>query len=76
MVRPPSIICWRFFPGSENIPLASLSLKVKDLKSIGVPVITICASGMRSGIAKGQLKVAGVEAYNGGVCTKIIPFVD
>tara|TARA_B110000908_G_C10136441_1_gene394688 strand:+ start:329 stop:490 length:162 start_codon:yes stop_codon:yes gene_type:complete len=53
-----------------------LSLKVKDLKSIGVPVITICASGMRSGIAKGQLKVAGVEAYNGGVCTKIIPFVD
>jgi rhodanese-related sulfurtransferase len=53
-----------------------LSLKVKDLKSIGVPVITICASGMRSGIAKGQLKVADVEAYNGGVCTKIIPFVD
>lgn len=51
--------------GSVNIPLDTLSGNIKKLKK-DKPVITVCASGMRSGIAKGQLKSAGYEAYNGG----------
>ncbi|NRA13143.1 MAG: rhodanese-like domain-containing protein [Crocinitomicaceae bacterium] len=62
-------------PGSENIPLDKLLAKVKDLKSKAVPVITVCASGMRSSVAKGHLKAAGLEVYNGGAWTKMIPFV-
>lgn len=62
-------------PGSENIPLAALSPRIKQIKSLEVPVICVCASGMRSGVAKGQLKAAGIEAYNGGPWTKMIPHV-
>ena len=40
--------------------------KVNDLKKKGKPVITCCASGMRSSSAASILKQAGVEAYNGG----------
>lgn len=75
-VRSPQEYAGGAISGSENIPLASLSSKVKELKLIGVPVITVCASGMRSGVAKGQLKAAGIEVYNGGAWTKMIPFVD
>lgn len=63
-------------PGSENIPLGNLAGRMKQIKSLQVPVITVCASGMRSGAAKGQLKAAGIEAYNGGAWTKMIPYVD
>ena len=55
-VRSPKEYAGGAIPGSENIPIASLSLKIKELKLIGIPVITVCASGMRSGVAKGQLK--------------------
>ena len=30
------------------------------------PIITVCQSGARSGMAKGILKSAGIEVYNGG----------
>ena len=63
-------------PGSENIPLPVLAVKVKQLTSLEVPVICVCASGMRSGAAKTQLKAAGIEAYNGGPWTKMLPHVD
>lgn len=52
--------------GSINIPLDSIRLKINDIKKKGKPVITCCASGMRSGSATSILKQAGVEAYNGG----------
>ena len=51
--------------GSVNIPLDAIGSSMKKIKK-DKPVITVCASGMRSGIAKGQLKSAGYEAYNGG----------
>jgi rhodanese-related sulfurtransferase len=35
------------------------------------PVITCCASGMRSGSAKGLLKSKGFDAYNGGSWTSL-----
>lgn len=33
---------------------------------MGKPIITVCQSGARSGMAKGILKAAGIEVYNGG----------
>lgn len=62
--------------GSENIPLGSIPAKTKQIKSLGVPVICVCASGMRSGAAKAQLSAAGIEAYNGGPWTKMLKYAD
>lgn len=62
-------------PGSENIPMPTLTGKIKQIKSLEVPVICVCASGIRSGAAKSQLKAAGIDAYNGGPWTKMIPYV-
>jgi len=75
-VRSPSEYSGGAIPESENIPLQSLGNRVKQIKSLKVPVICVCASGVRSASAKAQLKGAGVEAYNGGAWTKMIPYVD
>lgn len=52
--------------GSKNIPLDRFRSEVSRLKQLNVPIITVCRSGNRSGIAKSMLTGAGVEAYNGG----------
>ena len=53
--------------GSVNIPLDQLSGNLKKLKSKDHPIITCCASGMRSGSAKGYLKSQGyTNVHNGG----------
>jgi len=49
-----------------NIPVNRIGSMINDIKKRGQPVITCCASGMRSGTATSILKQAGVEAYNGG----------
>ena len=52
--------------GSINIPLNNLDSQLSKIKK-GKPVITCCASGMRSASAKGILKSKGyTEVYNGG----------
>lgn len=50
---------------SKNIPLQNLRGSLKTLDK-SKPVITVCASGARSGSAKTILQDAGFEAYNGG----------
>ncbi|MFT5779083.1 MAG: phage shock protein E [Crocinitomicaceae bacterium] len=75
-VRSPQEYEGGAIPGSENIPLGSLPSRTKEIKSLNVPIICVCASGMRSGAAKTKLKAAGVDAYNGGPWTKMIPYVD
>ncbi len=75
-VRSPGEFSGGCIPGSENIPLGKFSSRIKEIKSLEIPVICVCASGMRSGTAKAQLKAAGVDAYNGGAWTKMIPYVD
>lgn len=62
-------------PGSENIPLQKLISQMSIIKSLEVPVIVVCASGMRSGVAKGQLKASGVEVYNAGAWTNMIRYI-
>ena len=52
--------------GSLNIPLNNLSNQLTKLKK-DKPIITCCASGMRSAQAKSILKSKGyAEVYNGG----------
>jgi rhodanese-related sulfurtransferase len=52
--------------GSLNIPLQSLQAGISKLKK-DKPVITCCASGMRSASAKSILKSQGfAEVHNGG----------
>lgn len=52
--------------GSVNIPLPHISNSLSKIKK-NKPVITCCASGMRSASAKGILESNGfTEVYNGG----------
>ena len=52
--------------GSINIPLNELKANLNKIKK-DKPVITCCASGMRSATAKGTLLGSGYgEVYNGG----------
>jgi len=52
--------------GSKNYPLDGLQGRIAELKKLNKPVITVCRSGARSRMARGILKNAGIEVYNGG----------
>jgi phage shock protein E len=53
-------------PGSVNMPLDALIKHAQKLDK-SKPVITCCASGMRSGVGAGVLRNAGFnEVVNGG----------
>jgi phage shock protein E len=63
-VREPSEFANGHIPNSKNIPLSKIGAAIPDLQ--GKTVITVCASGMRSGNAAAQLKRAGIVCYNAG----------
>ncbi len=53
--------------GSVNIPLDQLGDQLKKFKDKNQPIITCCASGMRSASAKSFLKAQGyTNVHNGG----------
>jgi rhodanese-related sulfurtransferase len=53
--------------GSTNIPVDTLSSNLGRLKDKNKPIITCCASGMRSASAKRILKSKGYNVvHNGG----------
>ena len=53
--------------GSVNIAVEQLSSNLHKLKNKSKPIITCCASGSRSAMAKSVLKGRGVaDVYNGG----------
>lgn len=53
--------------GSLNIPVDSLSNNTSRFSDKSKPIITCCASGMRSGMAKNILQSKGyTQVYNGG----------
>ena len=53
--------------GSINIPVDSLGNNTSRFTDKNKPIITCCASGMRSGAAKSILKSKGyTQVYNGG----------
>jgi rhodanese-related sulfurtransferase len=70
-VRTPAEYASGHIRGSINIPLNDLQSKAKKIKS-NTPLITCCASGMRSAAAKGVLKQMGhADVYNGGSWTSL-----
>lgn len=65
-VRSPGEYASGHIKGSLNIPLNALPMQMAKLKK-DKPIITCCASGMRSGSAKSMLKANGfAEVHNGG----------
>lgn len=52
--------------GAVNIPLDQIGSKMKKIQSMRQPIIVCCASGMRSGRAKGMIESNGIEVYNAG----------
>jgi phage shock protein E len=53
--------------GSINIPVEAIASNLSKLKDKNKTIITCCASGMRSGVAKGILKSNGyATVINGG----------
>ena len=57
--------------GSKNIPLDMIKNEIPALTKLNKPVVTVCRSGNRSGIAKSILAAAGIQAYNGGAWTNL-----
>ena len=58
--------------GSINIPLDQLASNLKKLNDKNRPIITCCASGMRSANAKMILKSKGyTNVHNGGGWTSL-----
>ena len=64
-VRTPAEFSNGHIKQSKNIPLQELVSEMKKM-DVKKPIITCCASGMRSASAKSLLKQSGFEAYNGG----------
>lgn len=65
-VRSPGEYAGGHVKGSVNIPLNELPRKLSSIKK-DKPVITCCASGMRSASAASILKTNGYsDVYNGG----------
>lgn len=74
-VRNPGEVKAAGIKGAINIPLQNLSPgEINKLKGKNKPVVCVCASGVRSNMAKSKLKAAGVEAYNGGAWSRMKPY--
>lgn len=66
-VRTYDEYCEGCVKNSVNIPVNELPHRLKKLKDKKRPIITCCASGARSGMARRMLKARGYEqVYNGG----------
>ncbi|MCQ4035699.1 rhodanese-like domain-containing protein [Kaistella montana] len=64
-VRTPAEFSNGSIRNSRNIPLQELAAEMKKL-DLKKPIVTCCASGMRSASAKIIFEQNGFEAYNGG----------
>jgi rhodanese-related sulfurtransferase len=71
-VRTPGEFSSGHIRGSINIPVDRLANNLNKLKNKATPVITCCASGMRSASAKSILKSKGyANVHNGGSWTSL-----
>jgi phage shock protein E len=62
---------WEFseghYPNSLNIPLGEVPSRLDELMAMSKPLILVCRSGNRSGMATTMLQNNGAtEVYNGG----------
>jgi len=51
---------------SIHIPVSELKNRVEEVKKLNKPIITCCASGVRSAKAAKYLNLNNIEATNGG----------
>jgi rhodanese-related sulfurtransferase len=66
-VRSKSEFAGGHINGAINISVDTLGANLSRLKNKGKPIITCCASGMRSASARRILKANGyTQVYNGG----------
>ena len=71
-VRTPGEFRGGHARGAVNAPLDKLGEYAQKLKNKDQVIITCCASGMRSGNARGVLQSAGfINVYNGGPWTNV-----
>lgn len=64
-VRTPGEYQGGHAPGSRNIPLDQLEVRLPELDRTR-PVILCCATGSRSGMATQWLRALGYDASNAG----------
>lgn len=69
-VRTPKEFATGHIENSKNISIQKLKNKLSKLSKDRI-IITVCASGMRSGSAKIVLNNNGFTAYNGGAWTQL-----
>lgn len=65
-VRTPREFQGGHVKGSINIPVDALDKNWSKIQKMKQPIITCCASGMRSGIAAKKIRNKGMESFNGG----------
>jgi phage shock protein E len=65
-VRTPQEYKGGHIKGSQNIPLDRIESQADSIAKKGKPVITVCRSGGRSGMAADILRRKGVKVANGG----------
>ncbi len=65
-VRSPQEFKSGHSANAVNIPLDQVPSKMNSIKKMKAPIIVCCASGMRSGRAKGMIAQAGLEVHNAG----------
>jgi len=71
-VRTPGEFASGHIKGAVNIPVDQLSKNLQKLQDKNRPIITCCASGMRSASARGILSSKGyTQVYNGGGWTSL-----
>ena len=57
--------------GSINIPLDEIEERFEEIEKLNQPLVLICRSGNRSGMAANYLKSRGIDCYNGGAWTTV-----
>lgn len=65
-VRTPMEFMGGAVADSTNIPLDQVMSHMEELKALAQPLVLVCASGNRSGMAQQYLSKQGLECYNGG----------
>jgi len=66
-VREPYEFAEGHIEGSVNIPLNTVQNRVDEIQQMSKPLVMVCLSGGRSGMATAILKARGVtDVHNGG----------
>ena len=62
--------------GSENIVLDTIEDAVEEIKAFDKPIITVCRSGARSGMAMQLLMDEDIDVINGGPWQNVAQYIN